>query len=461
MDRIILLRIPQLRLAILLIFISLDLIAQESKIKPLIKGATVPDLIFKVYTGDSFSIHRLSDYRGKMLLLDYWGVNCVDCIGSMPKILSLREKFKDKMEVLLVTQNSRSDIKRLCKRFEKNPTAKKWIDASSQLPFVTDDSIVYRLFPHIGNPVHIWIDPTGNYKMTAYPSSTTIQNISSLLNNEPVPLDELRYAEFDSYSPLTWIDSSLLGLNNVRYYSFITRHIEFGGGWGTFFAVLKDTVSKQPLGLSCVNKTILELYKIAYSEWFSSEPVIPDNRIILETINPFKFTLPEYYPDIDKCWKEWFDYNSYCYASMVYNMPLRGIYSKMQQDIDRYFSVISRIEKRKVLCLVLKRRGRLRETCLSGVQEAQQLNDKLVLYNIPINNLHIYLANCAAYKFPLLPFFNEAGSKGKVSFSLPIPEDYKQTSFDKLNQTLLKYNLILSREYRNINMLILTDKGLP
>lgn len=40
--------------------------------------------------------HSLSDYRGKVVLLDFWGTWCVPCWKTMPVIQSLHERFKDR-----------------------------------------------------------------------------------------------------------------------------------------------------------------------------------------------------------------------------------------------------------------------------------------------------------------------------------------------------------------------------
>ena len=45
--------------------------------------------------------HSLSDYRGRMVLLDFWGTWCVPCLKTMPGIQSLHEKFKDRGVVVL------------------------------------------------------------------------------------------------------------------------------------------------------------------------------------------------------------------------------------------------------------------------------------------------------------------------------------------------------------------------
>ena len=45
--------------------------------------------------------HSLSDYRGRLVLLDFWGTWCVPCLKTMPGIQSLHEKFKDRGFVVL------------------------------------------------------------------------------------------------------------------------------------------------------------------------------------------------------------------------------------------------------------------------------------------------------------------------------------------------------------------------
>lgn len=45
--------------------------------------------------------HSLIDYRGKLVVLDFWGTWCGPCMATMPVIQSIHEKFKDKRVVVL------------------------------------------------------------------------------------------------------------------------------------------------------------------------------------------------------------------------------------------------------------------------------------------------------------------------------------------------------------------------
>lgn len=46
----------------------------------------------------------LSEYKGKVVLLNFWKMRCKDCASSMPSLESLSQRFKDR-EVVVLTVN--------------------------------------------------------------------------------------------------------------------------------------------------------------------------------------------------------------------------------------------------------------------------------------------------------------------------------------------------------------------
>lgn len=46
-------------------------------------------------------VHSLDDYRGKIVVLDFWATWCVPCRRSMPELQAIHEKFKDRGVVVL------------------------------------------------------------------------------------------------------------------------------------------------------------------------------------------------------------------------------------------------------------------------------------------------------------------------------------------------------------------------
>lgn len=90
--------------------------------KPLDNGTTIPDLKGELYgSGDSVS---LSDYRGKMLLLDFWYMDCFPCIKAIPHLSEIHHKYADQgLQVIGIDpfDNNEKDLERMPNFLEKNP----------------------------------------------------------------------------------------------------------------------------------------------------------------------------------------------------------------------------------------------------------------------------------------------------------------------------------------------------
>lgn len=67
--------------------------AQEQPAKLLSVGETAPDWQLTDAEGKQ---HSLSEYRGKVVVMDFWATWCGLCYGVMPRLQKLHEKYKDK-----------------------------------------------------------------------------------------------------------------------------------------------------------------------------------------------------------------------------------------------------------------------------------------------------------------------------------------------------------------------------
>lgn len=70
-------------------------------------GATLPDFAFKTLDGTS---KKLSDFRGKYLLIDFWGTWCGPCVGEIPFLKKVYETYKDKGFEVLGMDNELPDV---------------------------------------------------------------------------------------------------------------------------------------------------------------------------------------------------------------------------------------------------------------------------------------------------------------------------------------------------------------
>ncbi len=63
-----------------------------------VKAIDAPDFRLKALTGEDIT---LSAYRGKVVLLDFWATWCGPCMQSVPELVRIQEKYRDKGLVVL------------------------------------------------------------------------------------------------------------------------------------------------------------------------------------------------------------------------------------------------------------------------------------------------------------------------------------------------------------------------
>ena len=71
-------------------------------------GDEVEDIVGKDSQGMSL---KLSDYRGKIVVLDFWGSWCGPCISDLPKLNKIAKDFADDIVVLGVMEDTEADAK--------------------------------------------------------------------------------------------------------------------------------------------------------------------------------------------------------------------------------------------------------------------------------------------------------------------------------------------------------------
>lgn len=68
-----------------------------------IVGSPAPDFTFETIKGEKM---KLSDFRGKFVLLDFWGTWCGPCVGEIPNLKNAYKEFKDKgFEIISISSD--------------------------------------------------------------------------------------------------------------------------------------------------------------------------------------------------------------------------------------------------------------------------------------------------------------------------------------------------------------------
>lgn len=79
-------------------------------------GTIAPDFILKNLNGDDV---QLSQFKGKVVLIDFWAVFCKPCVIALPKIQEIHEKYNDK-ELVVLMINVSEDKNKIQKFIEEN-----------------------------------------------------------------------------------------------------------------------------------------------------------------------------------------------------------------------------------------------------------------------------------------------------------------------------------------------------
>jgi thiol-disulfide isomerase/thioredoxin len=123
-------------------------------------GTEVPDLSFTSFEGNPV---KLSDFRGKYLLLDFWGSWCGACIAEFPNLKEAHEKLRSRgFEILGLDYEqigNNPEWKEGIKRARKVVAEKgvTWMQASPE----SINDIVEKRFRCTGFPAKILLDPQG------------------------------------------------------------------------------------------------------------------------------------------------------------------------------------------------------------------------------------------------------------------------------------------------------------
>ena len=122
-------------------------------------GKTAPDFTLADITGKQ---HKLSDYRGKDVMLIFWATWCGPCIQEIPDLIELRKTIdEDKLAMLAVSYittmppNTTEIVKGFVERQKINYTALSVDRSDVSAPYNQINSI----------PCSFFIDPEGKIKL--------------------------------------------------------------------------------------------------------------------------------------------------------------------------------------------------------------------------------------------------------------------------------------------------------
>jgi thiol-disulfide isomerase/thioredoxin len=430
---------------LIILFSQFSLNAQTKKYGALKLGEPVPEYTLTNLINYPVKNEKLSNFRGKLLILDFWSTGCKGCIESWPKLLKLQEEFGKQIQIVLV--NPWEDEARVEQIFEKR---KKIANVTMTLPTTCgQDSIIEKLFQVSGLPHVAWIDEKGVLLSITEGGYLNSKNIKTILNTGftemPQKIGNDEYIKPDFTKPF-FINGNGGIVENVLWQSILTKYPS------KLWPGISITASEAGgYRAYCSGCSIKELYAMAYTNRIdhtgSLAELLP-NRIELNVSDTTKYVMNI---DGERQYKNQYLYNLYASPTTIENLQ-----KKIQSDLKFFFGLNAKWEKRIKKCLVLTAEDTLlisyksgRSTFYTAIADRVELNDVTISHFI--KDLEDHVSEYYWGEYQIIDETHFKGKLGGISFETNVG-DYKA-----LDKALQKYKMHFKLEEREVSVLVISE----
>ncbi|GAB2635723.1 hypothetical protein GCM10027035_31550 [Emticicia sediminis] len=242
--------------------------AQEGAVSESIQiGSLVPDFDINILTKEGTAKKNIKDYRGKVVILEFWATFCGPCFPAMDHLATLHKKFPNDLEVINVTDEERWKVVNFLK---KRPTS---------MPIAIDaNKFINQLFYHQLMPHTIIIDPQGYIKAITSPEEVTEEVI--YLAKSGAILAVKTKAEFATKAENATVMTTVQAEDKSFYKVAVSAQKE---------GVQSQINKKSDFEYEFINCTVPLMYQVLYQ---TTRPN-PNDRACLEVSEQTKYLLEE------------------------------------------------------------------------------------------------------------------------------------------------------------------------
>ncbi|SEM17443.1 Thioredoxin [bacterium A37T11] len=384
--------------------LSITLKAQPVPVQAIQIGEAIPEAIWKlplavVNHPEGKDSIKLNEYRGKLIILDFWSSWCGSCLAAFPKTDSLQSQFSGRVQFLKVT-------------FEEPAKVKNGIYS------VVADKALWAIFPHRILPHYVWISPEGRFLTTSDSQLINSGSITTALQQK-APTFQPKI-DLDSSKPLFL---SGVTTDSVLSYSLLIKGAAAGYASETLFRKTNGVLR----GRAMTNRPVFDLYQAALIPLFKGKgEVFNWKRCRFDVAD----TTHIFYRDNLA--------SPYLYSFDFIQPPNQAdsLYLRLLAMLNQSLPYFGRMEKQQIPCLVLM------QTKRSASQHTPSGTSITALVS-QLNSLEALTS---------LPIVDESGYTGKITVPLT------GLSLSKLKQSLSYYGLELTQTERSLYVFTLTDK---
>ena len=412
--------------------------------QPLKVGDKVPDYMLINLINYPTNTAKITDFKGKLLILDFWNTTCRSCIESWPKLLKLQEQFKDQIQIILVNPFQEEAL--IKKAFDRRKRSK---NVEVTLPSVCGDPTIKKLFPYKGVPHIVWIDPDGMVKAFTGGRSLNAKNIRASLENSSFQLSQKQEVAADFHVDLLYplfVNGNGGNGEALMSYSVFSKKVN---GFPASSALVADSLNGYSIMAS--NVAIKDLYSFAYSNYkdpYGNIRFLLGNRVKLQMTDTSSYVMFDSSGEPK-------DENRYVYQYYSARPTTKGKLQKMMQtDLERHIGLKAQWEKRKMPCLVLSARDTALIAYSSGDHKIIIDDIHMDINNASVSDVLKNMELVTNYYYSPYPLIDETGYKGKLGHIKFETDIYDHQALDK---ALKKYKMGLKLEDREVAVLVLDE----
>lgn len=250
-----------LRLSVLLLLFQGQALGQplNSQLKEPEVGKPCPEFVLNKIDFYKSKTLRLSDLKGKWVVVDFWSKGCSGCVASLPKISREQMAFKDSVQFVMVGPEARPDDRELYKGYQQK--------LHLQMPSAFDDALFKSfnvgLLPHT-----IIIDPKGIVRaITTSADSLKLRQLmagqSPVFKNADYADDKQKLTLFKYNSNSPYLVNNNGGIDSeFLFRSLLTK---WNPGNPSRFSPIKDNPWDIKRGVfELLSGSLIDLYMLAY-----------------------------------------------------------------------------------------------------------------------------------------------------------------------------------------------------
>lgn len=425
-------------MAVLCLFFKAVAQEPDNIIKPLNIGDTIPEAVWNmplqvVNHPKGKKTITLNDYRGKLLILDFWATWCAPCIQALPVLQAYNNSYPNKIKVVPISDETSQTIQTFLKQtiaaISKTESLYNYVNKK-------DVNLLKQAFPRNTIPHTIIISPAGILSHITSPEYITGQIIKQLIIGKEsyIPIKREK-----AQITLPLLALNLKGINKpiATYYSMVSGFLD---GLVPFSSQTIDTIARTKRIL-WVNQSVISLYARATGRGGLFINHVNRRIVATEKLTGIADNTRANFGQKKQ--------NRYCYEAIVpINLSETELSTKMQADMDAFLGLSSRIEKRMVNCYLIRPIDT--EQAISRITQTDTTKNFKVYKNLQkladqLNTLQ------------LPPFFYEGTDMDQ---SIRLPFNTPSLTFQQIEKILLLQGIALIPQMRQIEMFVLLNKNL-